>query len=399
MKKSLLALITLSVFLPSLAFAQSFPDLSPQHQYSDAATFVKERGIVQGYPDGTFKPENTINRAEFIKIVVESKYQSEEIESCDLESITLFDVDKSAWFAPYVCIGLRDQIISGYEDNSFKGGNLINFAEASKIISNTFELSSDQSEGPWYANYVSALGEEMAIPADITSFEKQITRGEMIEMIYRLEAGIKTKASQTFNSISSGQTNVQAPQTNEESQDTEIISVSGLNLDDDCGHNLDETLISFGYNQVLDSDGNVQIPQGKPIQEGFTLALTGSEIQDHNSNEYARVFSIMAPIRDALMCDIETVSQEEWLEMTDVLTRNKIKTTQSLTGTPMEQYYSTNGIFDHLKETDDFHPMMKYLEEAELELKCLAFKDYDFTNPEGDNHCEIHGFEEGSGIK
>ena len=38
------------------------------------------------------------------------------------------------------------------------------------------------------------------------------------------------------------------------------------------------------------------------------------------------------------------------------------------------------------------------LEEAELELKCLAFKDFDFTNPEGRNHCEAHNIEVGSGI-
>lgn len=43
--------------------------------------------------------------------------------------------------------------------------------------------------------------------------------------------------------------------------------------------------------------------------------------------------------------------------------------------------------------------MMKYLEEAELELKCLAFKGFNFTNPEGDNHCVIHGLAEGSGLK
>ena len=33
---------------------------------------------------------------------------------------------------------------------------------------------------------------------------------------------------------------------------------------------------------------------------------------------------------------------------------------------------------------------MRYLEEAELELKCLAFVDFDFTNPEGRNHCLEH---------
>jgi len=42
---------------------------------------------------------------------------------------------------------------------------------------------------------------------------------------------------------------------------------------------------------------------------------------------------------------------------------------------------------------------MRYLEEAGLELKCLAFQDFDFTNPEGANHCVEHNIAVGSGIK
>jgi hypothetical protein len=41
---------------------------------------------------------------------------------------------------------------------------------------------------------------------------------------------------------------------------------------------------------------------------------------------------------------------------------------------------------------------MRYLEEAELELKCLAFQDFDFTNPEGGNYCVENGIDSGSGI-
>jgi hypothetical protein len=99
------------------------------------------------------------------------------------------------------------------------------------------------------------------------------------------------------------------------------------------------------------------------------------------------------------LCDIETTGENEWAELTEVLDLNTIKTTQSLTGTPKEQFYSSDGIYDHLKnDGEDFHPTMKYLEESELELKCLAFTDFNFTNPEGENHCEIHNLDQGSGL-
>ncbi len=49
-------------------------------------------------------------------------------------------------------------------------------------------------------------------------------------------------------------------------------------------------------------------------------------------------------------------------------------------------------------EGENFHPMMKVLEEAELELKCIAFEAFDFTNPESDDHCAIHNLPVGQGL-
>ena len=139
---------------------------------------------------------------------------------------------------------------------------------------------------------------------------------------------------------------------------------------DTCGHNLDVSTITYGYSVVVDMDGNQVAPQGKPFQEGYGLMTSADYVEDQNSREYAQILAYMGNIRDVLMCDVETTGEDEWLAITEILTLNSIKTTQSLTGTPQEQYYSTSGIYDHLKnDGEDLHPMMKYLEEAELELK------------------------------
>ena len=105
------------------------------------------------------------------------------------------------------------------------------------------------------------------------------------------------------------------------------------------------------------------------------------------------------PIRDALMCDLSETSVTSWQTLTSILSLNNIKTVQDLSGTPKDQVYSNDGIYEHLKnDGPDENAMMKYLEEAELELKCLAFTNFDFTNPEGENHCEVHGLAQGSGL-
>ncbi len=54
-----------------------FEDVSEATNYSTAIKFVKENGIVQGYTDNTYKPDKKINRAEFTKILAEAKYGNE----------------------------------------------------------------------------------------------------------------------------------------------------------------------------------------------------------------------------------------------------------------------------------------------------------------------------------
>jgi len=165
-----------------------------------------------------------------------------------------------------------------------------------------------------------------------------------------------------------------------------------------CGHQVDPEVVNFGFNIVVDASDAPQSAQGRPLQEGWRLEVSPEEVEDHNSREYARIASFMMPIRDALMCNIATLDEAQWLSLTQVLTLNDIRREQDLSGTPPERVYSTEGIYELLKAGEDFHPMMKYLEEAELELKCIAFQGFDFTNPEGDDHCAIHGLPVGQGL-
>ena len=153
---------------------------------------------------------------------------------------------------------------------------------------------------------------------------------------------------------------------------------------------------------MVDKDGRKVAPQGRPIQEGYRLIRTDQPVEDHNTRAYAKVFSITAPIRDALIYRLDKTSPAQWKTLTAILAKNSIKTRQWLKGpTPRDNYYSSQGIFEHLKSTyagkipanavpgniyadRDYHSMMKYLDETELELKIKTFSsDFDFTNPEG----------------
>lgn len=61
--------------LLSLSTTQAaFSDVSTQHPHAAAINYVQAQGIVKGYDDGTFRPDSTINRAELVKIVMEARF-------------------------------------------------------------------------------------------------------------------------------------------------------------------------------------------------------------------------------------------------------------------------------------------------------------------------------------
>jgi len=164
-------------------------------------------------------------------------------------------------------------------------------------------------------------------------------------------------------------------------------------------HNLEESMVSYGYNLVVDRNGNVLTPSGVPLQGGEQLILTTEYQEDHNMREYARIYSLMAPIRDTILYHFEETSKDEWLALTEVLTINNLKTTDAA-AIDSRSILSTKQVYDYVASgPTDGSPVMRFLEEADLELKCLAFVDFDFTNPEGSNHCEEHNLAVGSGIK
>lgn len=202
-------MLALGVALPSVfADISAFSDVSSGNRNAEAVQYVKAKGFVNGYADGTFKPMATINRAEFAKIVAEAVYSDEDIKNCvaqnvqaDWSYVFLKDVPKDAWYAPYVCVARVKGLVGGYADGTYHPSQNISLVEAAKILTNAFHYQTTPDSQTWYKPFVEKLGEERAIPATILDFDKQITRGDMAEMIWRIDDKIKTKEAVTYNDL------------------------------------------------------------------------------------------------------------------------------------------------------------------------------------------------------
>ena len=198
-KLALGALILSTLTMGAFAGAPSyFTDVEPYIDNYQAIDYLRTNDIVIGYSDQTYKPDQNINRAEFLKIVMEMLEIEPGGEDC-------FDDEADEWFAEYVCKAEEDGIIDGYPNGTFKPGDEIAFVEAAKIVANIFSLDIGQTEGKeWFYDYVMALEEQSVVPYNVDNFDDKITRGDMAEMVWRIENEVTYKISNTYSNIASG---------------------------------------------------------------------------------------------------------------------------------------------------------------------------------------------------
>ncbi len=168
----------------------AFSDVQERTSFQEAISYVEAKGIVQGYKDGTYKPWNKINRYDFTKIIIASRFTLGEIESCETQKYTFPDVPRNEWFTPYVCTAKKFNVINGYQDGFFRGKNNITSPEALKIILEAYQLDippKGESE-EWYEPYREKAN-ELGLLANISGNPTyMITRGEMAEFIFLMDS-------------------------------------------------------------------------------------------------------------------------------------------------------------------------------------------------------------------
>jgi len=92
-------LFALLSFTPTAAFASEFSDVSSDDPLSAVVTELKNRNVINGYEDGTFRPNNKVNRAEALKIVVAPLVSAEDLK--DFSTTPYSDIQDGDWYLPY----------------------------------------------------------------------------------------------------------------------------------------------------------------------------------------------------------------------------------------------------------------------------------------------------------
>ena len=137
------------------AQTNKFPDVDESALYADDVNKLVDAGVLNGYEDGTFRPEGNVTRAEMCKMVTLSFKLT-----ADLSSVESFpDINDNDWYKPYALNAKANGVVEGYDDGSFRGGAYVTREQVCAIINRIQKLYD--------------LGISVTVTDDISEWAKQ----------------------------------------------------------------------------------------------------------------------------------------------------------------------------------------------------------------------------------
>lgn len=192
MKKILVSFMFIFICsLSTTAFANSFQDIENGSELHAATTDLQQHGIISGYADGTFKPNNTLTRSQLAKMIATSlKLPVPET------TVAFSDVKPSSASFDYIQALVAKNIVSGFPDGTFKPNAVVTRAQAAKMIAAAYNIPNYNATLPFtdvsvnterYTHVQAVYFNGIAGGTSATTFgpTNNVTRGQAALFIYR----------------------------------------------------------------------------------------------------------------------------------------------------------------------------------------------------------------------
>jgi len=172
--------IFVSLFAPTAAAA--FDDISDQATLT-ATTLLQNLGIVNGYGDGKFHPDDNLTRAQFCKMTV---MLSGTQDIAIYEGFTIFpDVRADHWGRGYINAAVRAlKIITGFPDGTFKPNANINFAQAVTTVMRLLGYTDSDVGLNWPRSYIDKANQIGLTKGLNLNANDVITRAQAAQIFY-----------------------------------------------------------------------------------------------------------------------------------------------------------------------------------------------------------------------
>lgn len=153
---TILSIALLATCLFVMPVSADFSDVESGTKVYNAVSVLSKLGVINGYEDGTFQPNNNVTRAEFTAMLLRTRGLGS-IGSTSLENPPFPDVTTSdvSWAIGNIRTAYEMGIINGYEDGTFKPNNNVLYEEAIKMVVCALGYANYSAEGSeWYSKYV-----------------------------------------------------------------------------------------------------------------------------------------------------------------------------------------------------------------------------------------------------
>lgn len=180
--KFLSSLFIIFLLIANSTIAKNFSDVDTNNSSYIASRYLSEKGIINGYTDGTFRPDQAITRAELLKII----FEGNKTKTTNPNTNCFPDVGYKEWYSPYICTAKNLKIINGYDDGNFKPNQTVNNAEGLKILGEFYKWNAtNKPVEPWYEPFVN-FGKTANLLDNPDNFEpnQAATRGGMSSILY-----------------------------------------------------------------------------------------------------------------------------------------------------------------------------------------------------------------------
>ncbi|MCO7117962.1 S-layer homology domain-containing protein [Oscillibacter valericigenes] len=192
MKKRILTWLLAISMLGSLltvpagaAAVTKFSDVSDSYT-ATAVESLRLMGVLDGYGDGTFRPDTVLNRAQFCKMAVYAMDGSSELGR--YSTVTIFpDVKPSHWASSYINMAAKKGVISGFADGKFKPEQTVTAGQAVTILMRGLGYKDENMGGVWPQSYMAEAGTcGLLKSTGITSAYSALTRAQAAKLFLNL---------------------------------------------------------------------------------------------------------------------------------------------------------------------------------------------------------------------
>ncbi len=197
LKKAISAVIALalsaSIVPATFAANVALTDVPETADYATAVETLVALGVVNGYEDNTFKPDNNITRAEASKIIVAALNETASAEA--MKGATKFsDIEaKHEWATGYINKGVSMGYINGMENNQFQPDGNVTYAQIIKMMLcamgyEDYAASLAEQYGytgaNWYIPYTQLAADAGVTDGVYAGPNEAVTRAQVAQLVY-----------------------------------------------------------------------------------------------------------------------------------------------------------------------------------------------------------------------